>query len=97
MNDTRSIPTIVIGAGQAGLAMSRLLTLAGKEHLVLERRTSLGGGWQDRWDAFRLVTPNWLASLPGQPYDGEDPDGYMPRDEISAGWLGTRSTCGHRS
>jgi putative flavoprotein involved in K+ transport len=42
------MPAIVIGAGQAGLAMSRLLTLAGRDHLVIERRTSLGGGWQDR-------------------------------------------------
>ena len=82
MNDTRKLPTIVIGAGQAGLALSRLLTLAGRDHLVLERRTTLGGGWQDRWDRFRLVTPNWMASLPGQPYDGADPDGFMPRDEI---------------
>ena len=82
MNDTRRMPTIVIGAGQAGLALSRLLTLAGRDHLVLERRTTLGGGWQDRWDGFRLVTPNWMASLPGQPYDGADPDGFMPRDEI---------------
>ena len=82
MNDTRNLPTIVIGAGQAGLALSRLLTLAGRDHLVLERRTTLGGGWQDRWDGFCLVTPNWMASLPGQPYDGADPDGFMPRDEI---------------
>ncbi len=82
MNDTRRLPAIVVGAGQAGLAVSRLLTLAGRDHLVLERRASLGGGWQDRWDAFRLVTPNWMASLPGQPYDGGDPDGFMPRDEI---------------
>ncbi len=84
MNDTRRMPVVVVGAGQAGLAMSRLLTLAGTDHLVLERRTTLGGGWQDRWDSFRLVTPNWIASLPGQPYDGTDPDGYMPRDEIVA-------------
>ncbi len=82
MNDTRRMPAIVIGAGQAGLAMSRLLTLAGRDHLVIERRTTLGGSWQDRWDAFRLVTPNWMASLPDQPYDGTDPDGFMPRDEI---------------
>ncbi len=82
MNELRRMPAIIVGAGQAGLAMSRLLTLAGRDHLVLERRTSLGGGWQDRWDAFRLVTPNWTSSLPGQPYDGADPDGFMPRDEI---------------
>jgi putative flavoprotein involved in K+ transport len=74
--------TLVIGAGQAGLAMSRQLTQAGRDHLILERRSTLGGGWQDRWDGFCLVTPNWMASLPGQPYDGAEPNGFMPRDEI---------------
>lgn len=60
-----SIDSVVIGAGQAGLAMSRLLPQAGREHIVVERRPALGGGWQDRWDGFRLVTPNWATSLPG--------------------------------
>src|SRR6476619_6036742 len=78
------IDTAVIGAGQSGLAMSRLLTLGGRDHVVLERRETLGGGWQDRWDAFRLVSPNWTTSLPGQPYDGEEPDAFMPRDSIVA-------------
>jgi putative flavoprotein involved in K+ transport len=75
--------TVVVGAGQSGLTMSSLLTKAGREHVLLERRSSLGGGWQDRWDAFRLVTPNWSASFPGFAYDGADPDGFMPRDEIA--------------
>jgi putative flavoprotein involved in K+ transport len=79
------IETVVVGAGQAGLAMSSLLGQAGREHVVLERRERLGGGWQDRWDAFRLVSPNWTASrLPGFTYDGGDPTGFMPRDEIAA-------------
>lgn len=82
MSPLRSIDSVVIGAGQAGLEMSRLLGAAGHEHVVLERRTTLGGGWQDRWDAFRLVSPNWTVSLPGMEYGGEDPDGFMPRDEI---------------
>jgi putative flavoprotein involved in K+ transport len=73
---------VIVGAGQAGLVMSRHLGLAGRDHVVLDRRSTLGGSWQDRWDDFRLVTPNWTASLPGQPYDGPDPDGFMPRDEI---------------
>ena len=77
-----SIDTVVVGAGQAGLIMSRLLTAAGREHVVLERRESLGGGWQDRWDSFRLVSPNFLASLPGYPYDGPEPDAFMTRDEM---------------
>ncbi len=76
--------TVVVGAGQAGLVMSSFLGRAGREHLLLERRSTLGGGWQDRWDEFRLVTPNVLASFPGHPYDGADPDGFMTRDEIVA-------------
>lgn len=76
------VDTVVIGAGQSGLTMSRYLTAAGRDHLVLDRRSSVGGGWLDRWDAFRLVSPNWTLSLPGHPYAGDDPDGFMPRDEI---------------
>jgi putative flavoprotein involved in K+ transport len=75
--------TVVIGAGQAGLIMSHHLREAGREHLVLERRDELGGGWPDRWDAFRLVSPNFVTDLPGFPYDGPDPDGFMARDEIA--------------
>lgn len=77
-----SVETIIVGAGHAGLVMSYHLSHARRDHLVLDRRASLGGGWQDRWDQFGLVTPNWTASFPGQPYDGPDPDGFMPRDEI---------------
>ncbi|HEX6868729.1 MAG TPA: NAD(P)-binding domain-containing protein, partial [Candidatus Limnocylindrales bacterium] len=79
----RRVETVVIGAGQAGLTMSWHLRRAGRDHVVLERRPTLGGGWQDRWDAFRLVSPNWTASFPDAPYDGDDPDGFMPRDEIA--------------
>ncbi|TMF32369.1 MAG: FAD-dependent oxidoreductase, partial [Chloroflexi bacterium] len=78
----RAVETVVVGAGHSGLIVSRLLSQAGREHLVVERRSSLGGGWQDRWDAFRLVSPNWITSVPGFDYRGTDPDGFMPRDEI---------------
>ncbi len=78
-----SIHTVVVGGGHSGLIMSRLLRQAGREHVVLERRDTLGGGWQDRWDAFQLVTPNFLTDLPDFPYDGPEPDGYMTRDEIA--------------
>jgi putative flavoprotein involved in K+ transport len=77
-----SIDTVVVGAGQAGLVMSRLLMAAGREHVVLERRETLGGGWQDRWDGFQVVSPNFVSRLPDFPYDGSDPDGFMTRDEI---------------
>lgn len=76
--------TVVVGAGQAGLIMSRHLRDAGRDHVVLDRRPTLGGGWLDRWDAFQLVTPNFLTDLPGFPYDGSDPEGFMTRDEIAS-------------
>lgn len=75
--------TIVIGAGQAGLAASRELSTRGVDHVVLER-DRIGAAWASRWDSFCLVTPNWSVRLPGYPYDGDDPDGFMPRDEIVA-------------
>jgi putative flavoprotein involved in K+ transport len=62
--------------------MSWFLREAGREHIVLERRDTLGGGWQDRWDGFRLVGPNWTTALPGFDYDDADPDGFMPRDAV---------------
>jgi len=78
----RTVETVIVGAGHAGLTMSWFLREAGREHVVLDRREQLGGGWQDRWDGFRLVSPNWTTALPGFDYDGTDPDGFMPRDEI---------------
>jgi putative flavoprotein involved in K+ transport len=79
-----SVDTLVVGAGQAGLAISRLLTGAGRDHLVLDRRDRLGGGWHDRWDSFCLVTPNAVCRLPGFAYDGDAPGGFMPRDDVVA-------------
>ena len=73
--------TVVVGGGQAGLSVSRELTRVGVEHVVLEKGR-VGQTWRGRWDSFCLVTPNWSVRLPGHPYDGSDPDGFMPRDEI---------------
>jgi putative flavoprotein involved in K+ transport len=72
---------VVIGAGQAGLALSHELSHAGVEHLVLERG-SVAETWRGRWDSFCLVTPNWTVQLPGGRYQGDDPDGFMTREEI---------------
>jgi putative flavoprotein involved in K+ transport len=77
------VPVVVVGGGQAGLAASYELTRAGLEHLVLERGR-VGQMWRGRWDSFCLVTPNWSVRLPGHDYEGPDPDGFMPRDEIVA-------------
>ena len=73
--------TVIVGGGQAGLSVSRELTRAGVEHVVLEKGR-VGQTWRGRWDSFCLVTPNWSVRLPGHPYDGADPDGFMPRDEV---------------
>ena len=81
--------TVVVGGGQAGLAASRELTEAGVPHVVLERGR-VGQTWRGRWDSFCLVTPNWSVQLPGHHYDGDDPDGFMPRDEVVATWSATR-------
>jgi putative flavoprotein involved in K+ transport len=59
------------------------LTQAGVGHLVLERGR-VGQTWRGRWDSFCLVTPNWSAQLPGHPYEGKDPDGFMLRVEVVA-------------
>ncbi|MEX0590151.1 MAG: NAD(P)-binding domain-containing protein [Xanthobacteraceae bacterium] len=77
------IKAVVVGASQAGLAMSHELKRVGVEHVVLERN-KIGHGWHERWDSFCLVTPNWSVQLPGYQYNGDDPDGFMPRDEIVA-------------
>jgi putative flavoprotein involved in K+ transport len=74
---------IVIGAGQAGLAMSYCFKQRGVDHLVLEASGEIANAWRhQRWDSFCLVTPNWQCQLPGYPYQGNDPDGFMVKDEI---------------
>lgn len=76
------VDTVVIGAGQAGLATSYYLTQDGREHVVLERGR-VGETWRsERWDGFFLNTPNWTLALPGGEYDGGEPDAFTPRDGI---------------
>jgi putative flavoprotein involved in K+ transport len=75
---------VVIGGGQAGLAMSYHLKQNGIDHVILEKNRIAHAWRTQRWDAFCLVTPNWQCQLPGFPYAGDDPKGFMPRDEIVA-------------
>jgi putative flavoprotein involved in K+ transport len=71
------IDTVVIGAGHAGLAVSRLLTVAGREHVVLDRG-AVGERWRsERWDSLHLLSPNWMSRLPGWRYTGPDQEGFM--------------------
>ncbi|AOI85923.1 MSMEG_0569 family flavin-dependent oxidoreductase [Burkholderia cepacia] len=72
----------VIGGGQAGLSISYYLKQAGIDHLVFEKETVTHTWRKQRWDAFCLVTPNWQCALPGYPYRGADPHGFMTKDEI---------------
>jgi len=76
-----AVEVVVVGAGQAGLALSHELSHADVEHIVFERGR-VGESWRGRWDSFCLVIPNWTVQLPGGRYKGNDPDGFMPRDEI---------------
>ena len=78
---TEHFDTIVVGGGQAGLSVSWHLKRVGRQHVVLDRG-QIGDTWRRRWDAFCLVTPNWCCRLPGFPYDGDDPKGFMLRDQI---------------
>jgi putative flavoprotein involved in K+ transport len=75
-------PVLIIGGGQAGLSMSYCLKERGIDHLIFERNR-LAEAWRSqRWDSFCLVTPNWQCMLPGFDYSGDDPDGFMKKDEI---------------
>ncbi|MBR0660108.1 NAD(P)-binding domain-containing protein [Neoroseomonas oryzicola] len=78
----RTTDAIVIGAGQAGLAMSHCLAARGIDHLVLERGRVAERWRSERWDSLRLLTPNWMTRLPGRSYRGADPDGFMTMPEV---------------
>ena len=78
--------TLVIGAGQAGLAISRCLTDASVDHVVLERGRVADRWLGQTWESLRLLTPNWASRLPGWSYEGPDPDGFMTAPEF-AGYL----------
>ncbi|MFN6993911.1 MAG: MSMEG_0569 family flavin-dependent oxidoreductase [Aquincola tertiaricarbonis] len=75
---------VIVGGGQAGLSMSACLQQAGIGHVVFEKHTALHVWQSRRWDNFCLVTPNWQCDLPGHPYAGDDPHGFMKKDEIVA-------------
>lgn len=78
----RHVTTVIIGAGQSGLAMSKYLTDYSIDHVLLERG-EVANSWQkERWDSLRLLTPNWQSRLPAYSYEGNDPDGYMSMPEV---------------
>ncbi|NJM99260.1 MAG: MSMEG_0569 family flavin-dependent oxidoreductase [Phormidesmis sp. RL_2_1] len=75
-------PVVIVGGGQAGLSISYCLKQRNIDHIIFEQH-QVAHAWQaKRWDSFCLVTPNWQCTLPGYSYAGEDPHGFMQRDEI---------------
>ena len=79
---TERIETIIVGGGQAGLSISYYLSKLGRDHLILEREDRVAEIWRNRWDSFTLITPNWMTRLPGAEYQGDDPNGFMVRDDL---------------
>ena len=80
----RKTTTLVVGAGHAGLAMSRCLSERSIDHVVIERGEVANSWRTERWDSLRLLTPNWQSRLPGFGYEGDDPDGYRTVPETIA-------------
>ena len=83
---TTHYSVIVIGGGQSGLSLSYCLQQRGIDHLVIEKRSLVHSWRTQRWDTFCLVTPNWQCKLPGYAYTGNDPHGFMVKDQINE-WL----------
>ena len=85
------VDCIVVGSGQAGLAMSACLRMRGIDHVVLERGGIAHKWGTERWDSFTLLSPNWQTGLPGHHFRGPDPDGFMtgPLTTTSAGKVST--------
>jgi putative flavoprotein involved in K+ transport len=76
------IDTVVVGGGQAGLAMSYHLKRLGREHIVIERGRVAESWRSERWDSLMFQIPNSSIQLPGYAYATDDPNGYVPKDEI---------------
>jgi putative flavoprotein involved in K+ transport len=77
-----AVDTLVIGAGQSGLAVSWHLHARGLDHVVVDRGRIAERWRSERWDSLRTLTPNWMTRLPGFSYGGTDPDGFMTMTEL---------------
>ena len=78
----KRISTVIIGAGQAGLAMSKQLADRSVDHVLLERGEVANSWRRERWDSLLLLTPNWQSRLPGYAYSGNQPDAFMNMPEV---------------
>jgi putative flavoprotein involved in K+ transport len=80
---SRDFEVVVIGGGQAGLAMGHYLRQQRRRFIICERSDSIAPAWRERWNSLTLFTPRRYSGLPGLPFPG-DPDGYPRRDEVIA-------------
>ena len=78
----KHINTIIVGGGQAGLSTSYYLKKQGWDHVIFEKSDQAANVWRNRWDSFTLITPNWMTRLPGAPYSGDNPDGFMGKEDV---------------
>ncbi|MFN6385943.1 MAG: MSMEG_0569 family flavin-dependent oxidoreductase [Pseudanabaena sp.] len=81
---TNHYPVVIVGGGQAGLSISYCLKERGLDHIIFEKNQIANAWRSQRWDSFCLVTPNWQCQLPGYPYKGNEPEGFIKKDEIVA-------------
>ena len=82
MRKIEQIETLIIGGGQAGLAMSDMLSRRGLRHCILERNRIAQRWRSERWDGLRFQFPNWSVRLPNFPFKSADPDGFATSEEI---------------
>lgn len=85
MNDrsgSESVETLVIGGGQAGLAMGYRLSERGLPFTIVDAHPRIGDAWRNRWDSLRLFTPNYFNGLPGLPFPGYR-WGFPSKDEMA--------------
>jgi putative flavoprotein involved in K+ transport len=92
--DPKSAEIVIVGGGQAGLALSYHLTALGRAHVVLEQGRTVESWRRQRWDSLRLIAPNWSLVLPGFAYRGDDPEGFMGKDEVVDRLVGYGRTFG---
>jgi putative flavoprotein involved in K+ transport len=76
------VDTIIVGAGHSGLGMGYCLAQRKLNFVILEKGDALSPAWRSRWDSFTLVLPNWTLQLPGYVYQGDDPDGFLTKDQM---------------